>query len=101
MGLDYIRGYQNDNTETHNIFVDPAHVGAISSDSRGAVTCLQYFVCDAFSGVNGSIYHSSKYAAQTDEQWKKERDEIIERYGKYSELRQNHDKDVKNSLSSL
>ena len=82
-GLDYIRGYQTEHTETHNIFVDPAHVGAISEDSRGAVTCLQYFVCDAFSGVNGSIYHSSKYAAQTDEQWAKEKAEIIKKYGEY------------------
>lgn len=100
-GLDYIRNYQTEHTETHNIFVDPAHVGAISDDSRGAVTCLQYFVCDAFSGVNGSIYHSSKYAAQTDEQWAKEKEEIIKKYGEYKDTYLKSNQDTIDSVNSL
>lgn len=75
-GLDYIRGYQNDNTCTHNIFVDPMHIGAIPDDSTGAIRCIQYFVCDEFSGVNGSIYHSSSYAKMTDEEWFKELEQL-------------------------
>lgn len=100
-GLDYIRDYQTDHTETHNIFVDPAHVGAISEDSRGAVTCLQYFVCDVFSGVNGSIYHSSKYAAQTDEQWAKEKAEIIQKFGEYSAKQNKETQEMIDNVGSL
>ena len=83
-GLDYIRGYQSSGTETHNVFIDPAHIGAIPDDATGAIRCIQYFVCDAFSGVNGSMYHSSKYAAQADEKWNEEKAEIIKRFGEYA-----------------
>jgi len=80
-GLDYIRGYQDSNTETHNILVDPMNIGAVPCDDAGAIRVLEYFVLDAFSGVNGSIYHSSQYAAQSDTKWEEDRAEVIENFG--------------------
>jgi len=90
-GLNYIRGYQQHGTATHNCLVDPAHIGAIpcaSHEGDGAIRVIQYFVLDEFSGVNGSLYHSSEYASKTDEQWKKEREEIIEYFGTLSEAQE-------------
>jgi hypothetical protein len=65
-GLMYINCYSG---EIHNIFVDPMHIGAVPDDSDGAIRCKQYFVHSSLSGVNGSIYHSSSYAAMTDAEW--------------------------------
>lgn len=65
-GLYYIKGYSG---EIHNVFIDPMHIGAIPDDGSGAMRCLQYFVHSSLAGVNGSIYHSSKYAAKTDAEW--------------------------------
>ena len=45
------------------------HIGAVPDDQDGAIRCKQYFVHSSLSGVNGSIYHSSTYAAKTDEEW--------------------------------
>lgn len=73
-GLKYIAWYSG---EIHNIFVDPMHVGAVPDSQDGAIRCLQYFVHSSLAGVNGSIYHSSKYAALTDEEWEEMKDEII------------------------
>jgi len=81
-GLDYIRGYQSSNTETHNTLVSPEHIGAIPDDSTGAIRVIQYFTLDAFSGVNGSIYHSSTYAQLTDAQFAENRKEVIEAFNK-------------------
>lgn len=100
-GLDYIRGYQGGNTCTHNVFIDPAHVGAIPDDHTGAIRCLQYFVCDEFSGVNGSIYHSSKYAAQTDTQWAVERAAVIKEHGELKAKKEAEEKSVLDEISSL
>ena len=63
-GLEYIDMISG---EIHNIFVDPMHIGAVPDDETGAARCLQYFVHSSLAGVNGSIYHSSTYAAKTDE----------------------------------
>ena len=76
-GLKYIACYGG---EIHNIFVDPMHVGAVPDDHDGAVRCLQYFVHSSLAGVNGSIYHSSTYAAKTDEEWEEMRKEAVEAY---------------------
>ena len=65
-GLMYINCYSG---EIHNIFVDPMHIGAVPDDQDGAIRCKQYFVHSSLSGVNGSIYHSSSYAAMTDAEW--------------------------------
>lgn len=65
-GLYYIAGYTG---EIHNVFIDPMHVGAVPDDSTGAIRCKQYFVHSSLAGVNGSIYHSSHYAAMTDSEW--------------------------------
>ena len=65
-GLKYIAWYSG---EIHNIFVDPMHIGAVPCDEDGAIRCKQYFVHSSLAGVNGSIYHSSSYAAMTDAEW--------------------------------
>jgi len=65
-GLKYIAFYSG---EIHNIFVDPMHIGAVPCDEDGAIRCKQYFVHSSLVGVNGSIYHSSSYAAMTDAEW--------------------------------
>ena len=68
--------------EIHNIFVDPMHIGAVPDDVDGAIRCKQYFVHSSLSGVNGSIYHSSTYAAKTDEEWAEMRAESIATWSK-------------------
>ena len=73
-GLKYISGYGG---EIHNVFVDPMHIGAVPDDETGAIRCLQYFVHSSLVGVNGSIYHSSTYAAMTDAEWDKMREEAV------------------------
>lgn len=65
-GLMYINSYRG---HIHNVFVDPMHIGAVPDDSTGAIRCKQYFVHSSLSGINGSIYHSSKYAEATDKEW--------------------------------
>lgn len=74
--LDYIRGYQHDTTVTHNVFIDPMHVGAITDDGSGALRVKEYFVYSSFQGVNRSIYHSSTYASVTDEEFRAQLEEI-------------------------
>lgn len=73
-GLKYIACYSG---EIHNVFVDPMHIGAVPDDSTGAIRCLQYFVHSSLAGVNGSIYHSSTYAAKTDQEWADMKAEIL------------------------
>ena len=76
-GLKYIAFYSG---EIHNIFVDPMHIGAVPDDETGAIRCLQYFVHSSLAGVNGSIYHSSTYAAKTDEEWEEMRREAVQAF---------------------
>ena len=78
-GLKYIAWYSG---EIHNVFIDPMHIGAVPDDVDGAIRCKQYFVHSSLSGVNGSIYHSSTYAAKTDEEWKEMREELITNWNK-------------------
>jgi hypothetical protein len=75
-GLEYINRISG---EIHNIFVDPMHIGAVPDDNTGAIRCLQYFVHSSLAGVNGSIYHSSTYAAKTDAEWAIARKEAVEK----------------------
>lgn len=74
-GLNYIRGYQKYGTVTHNIFVDPMHIGAVADvtdmSSDGALRVLQYFVYSAFNGVNKNLYYSSKYSAWSKDDYNK------------------------------
>jgi len=74
-GLIYINCYSG---EIHNIFVDPMHIGAVPDDTDGAIRCKQYFVHSSLVGVNGSIYHSSSYAAMTDAEWDDMRAKAVE-----------------------
>lgn len=97
-GLDYIRGYQQSGTETHNIFISPEKIGAIPNDNKGAIRCLEYFVKDAFSGVNGSIYHSSTYGEKLDKEWENYKIEVIESWNKalidYAKNNKNHTEEI-------
>ena len=81
-GLKYIAWYSG---EIHNIFVDPMHIGAIPDSADGAIRCKQYFVHSSLVGVNGSMYHSSSYAALTDEQWEEMKEDIIADYNKVAD----------------
>jgi hypothetical protein len=84
-GLEYINRISG---EIHNIFVDPMHIGAVPDDNTGAIRCLQYFVHSSLAGVNGSIYHSSTYAAKTDEEWSIARKEAVEKsYSRIDEIK--------------
>jgi len=67
--LDYIRGYEGDGTETHDVFVDPSDVWAITNDGSGALRVSRYFVHASRAGHNRGIYHSSKYAGLVDAEW--------------------------------
>lgn len=78
--LDYIRGYQNAGTETHQIFVDPMNIGAFTDDGTGAIRVLEYFVYKSFAGPNRGIYHSSKYAKLTDEAYEALFTEAVARF---------------------
>jgi hypothetical protein len=78
-GLKYIAWYSG---EIHNVFVDPMHIGAVPDSNDGAIRCLQYFVHSSLAGVNGSMYHSSSYAALTDEQWEEMKENIIDKFNK-------------------
>ena len=73
-----MKGYQHLGTETHNVFVDPMHIGAFTNDGEGAIRVLQYFVYGAFTGSNDKIYHSSAYAKKTDEQYEQMVKEAVE-----------------------
>ena len=53
------------------------HIGAIPDHDNGAIRCLQYFVHSSLAGVNGSIYHSSTYAAKTDLEWDMMRKDVV------------------------
>lgn len=63
--IEYIRCYQHEGTVTHNVFVNPMHIGAITDDGSGALRVLGYFVHSTLTMVNRGIYHSSTYAAMT------------------------------------
>jgi hypothetical protein len=81
-GLDYIRGIHehHDNRVVHNIFVDPQYIGAVVEveNGDGAMRVKEYFVHSSFIGPNRGLYHSSTYAAQTDEEWNKAISEATE-----------------------
>ena len=53
------------------------HIGAVPDSEDGAIRCLQYFVHSSLVGVNGSMYHSSAYAAKTDEEWIKLKHDVL------------------------
>lgn len=71
-GIRYIKSYQYGGTVTHNVLVDPMHIGAIvglGNGNDGAMRVLQYFVLNAFDGVNSRLYNSSRYAQLTDAEY--------------------------------
>lgn len=100
-GLDYIRGYQEENTCTHNTIICPSKIGAIPDDSTGAMRVLEYYTLDEFSGVNGSIYHSSKYGQKLDQEWETEKAEIIKKFGEYRTKNDLLHKELTDSINAL
>lgn len=76
--LDYIKGYQGAGTVTHNVFIDPMDIGAITDDGSGALRVRRYYVHSSNAGINRSIYHSSKFASMTDADWAEFRLKAIE-----------------------
>jgi hypothetical protein len=79
-GLRYVKGYQNDNTLTLNVFVDPMHIGGIDHDGTGALRVLKYFPHSAMSVPSQNIYHSSEYAKVGDAEYDKMIEEAVEKY---------------------
>lgn len=78
-GLGYISQWGG---EIHTCLVDPMHIGAIPNYSGSkAIRVIQYFVHGTLVSLNSSIYHSSKYAAQTDNEWDAIKAEIIAKHG--------------------
>lgn len=80
-GLRYIHGYQNEGTVTHNVIIDPMHIGAVCGvheGSDGAIRVKQYFVHSTMNMVNKNIYHSSTYAAMGDSEYQKMLEEVVE-----------------------
>jgi hypothetical protein len=75
----YVKGWETPETETHNILISLADVGAVTSNSNLRV--LRLYILDAFSGINGSLFHSSTYRKYTDEKWSDYRDEAIKHFG--------------------
>ena len=59
------------------------HIGAVPDDNDGAIRCKQYFVHSSLVGVNGSIYHSSTYAAMTDAEWDDMRSKSVQAKSDY------------------
>lgn len=81
-GLSYIKGFQREGTVTHNVLIDPMDIGAIcgvSAYSDGAIRVRRYFVHSSFGGVNKNIYHSSKYAAMNDDEYRERVKEMVEK----------------------
>ena len=82
---DYIRGYQQQGTVTHYVFVDPMHIGAIVGGRDGAMRVKQYFVYASFAGTNKGIYHSSDYGKLTDGEYRTMLEEAIKATGELHE----------------
>lgn len=77
-GLGYIDQWGG---EIHTVLVDPMHIGAIPDYSGSkAIRVLQYFVYGSLVTLNHSIYHSSEYAAKTDEEWAEVASKIAEEH---------------------
>jgi len=68
-GIRYIKNFQNDDTLTLNVFIDPADIGAITDDGTGALRVKRYFPHSALEGMTQRLYHSSEYAKLTDEEY--------------------------------
>lgn len=77
--IDYIRGYQNSNTVTHNVFIDPMYIGAFTDEGNGAIRVKEYFVHSSLAGITKTLYHSSGYGAHTDKEWAKIKVDLLEK----------------------
>jgi hypothetical protein len=75
---DYIKSYQTEGRVTHDVFVDPMHIHSVNTSYDGALTCLEYFTYATAKCVNKNLYHSSSYAAFTDEVYRKNLAEVVE-----------------------
>lgn len=67
----------------------------ITDDGSGALRVLQYFTHSALDMVCGNMYHSSTYAAKTDEEWATIRKEVVEFFSKErKEKIENQDQEI-------
>lgn len=102
--IDYIKGYQGEDTVTHNVFVDPMYIGAITDDGTGALRLLDFFAHSTLRHVNRGIYHSSTYAAITDAEFEKMLTEIQQNLDKETEditKRNKEDRDIAEALGTF
>lgn len=95
--LDYIKGFQGPGTVTHNTFVDPFDIGAITNDGSGALRVRKYYTHSSTIGINRSIYHSSSFASMNDMEWEDMRKEAI----KASELQAKKAKELAKETAAL
>ena len=58
------------------------HIGAVVGGHDGAMRVLQYMPFASFAGPNKGIYHSSKYAQLTDDEYTTMLSEAIAETGK-------------------
>jgi hypothetical protein len=80
--LDYIKGYQSGSGKvTHNVFIDPAMIGAFTDDGSGAIRVKEYFVHSSMDKVNRNIYHSSEYGKVTDAEYEIMLQDSLVKYG--------------------
>ena len=95
----YVKGWESEKTETHNVLFSLEDLRAVTSNSNLRVK--SYYVLDCFSGINGSLYHSSTYSKHLDGVWEAYKKEIIEKYGKLVEEQKEKSTKEFNEINSL
>lgn len=79
----YIKSFEEPDSVTIDMFVDPANIGAIPyHDAPGVLRCLAMFPYGIKSRKieNRNLYHSSTYAALNDARWAEYKAEIMAKY---------------------
>lgn len=79
--LDYIEGWSTDNNVTLSVLVDPRYIGAVSA-SEHVLRCLRIMPIAIYNreSHNKEFYSSYRYAAQNDEVWLDETENIIRKF---------------------
>lgn len=81
-GRAYVDSYGGRDCILMTCFVDPALVGAFAACDNGTkggvIRCKEYFVNNCCTTPTKGMYHSSKYAAMTDNDWTVTRAKSIE-----------------------
>jgi hypothetical protein len=96
---DYINGYEREDNVTLNCFVDPSEIGAVACyDQVLRVKALFPHSIKDREDENKNLYHSSTYAGMKDEVWDTIRTEVVEKFKKELEERENQ---IKASISEM